>query len=268
MSAATLGLIAGAGALPALVMDARDRAGLLTYVMAIEGAAEPARFPRPPDVWVKLGEAIRSFDLLKAEGIRHLLMVGGVRRPKLTDLKPDLRVAGFLARVAMRAMGDDTLLRAVVAEIESEGFHIMGLKEVAPELMAPLGPIGRLDVPAELKAESDLGFRAARALGAADRGQAVVVADGKVVGEEDESGTDALIARAGTARAVLVKCRKPKQDERLDLPAIGPETIEACRRAGFAGVLVEAGETIVIDRAKVAAAADAAGLFVVGARSA
>jgi len=267
MSAATLGLIAGAGTLPALVMDARDRAGLLTYVMAIEGAAEPARFPRPPDVWVGLGEAIRSFDLLKAAGIRHLVMAGSVRRPKLVDLKPDLRVAGFLARVAMRALGDDTLLRAVVAEIESEGFHVMGLKEVAPELMAPLGPIGRLDVAETMKADVVLGFAAARALGVADRGQAVVVAGGRVVAEEDETGTDALIGRAaGNARAVLIKCRKPKQDERLDLPAIGPETVEACRRAGFAGVVVEAGETIVIDRAKVAAAADAAGLFVVGAR--
>lgn len=267
MSAATLGLIAGAGSLPALIMDARDRAGLLTYVMAIEGTADPARFPRPPDVWVGLGEAIRSFGLLKERGIRHLLMVGGVRRPKLTDFKPDLRAAAFLARVAMRALGDDSLLRAVVAEIESEGFRVVGLKEVAPELLAPAGPIGRMDTPVDLKSDVELGFQAARDLGVADRGQAVVVAGGKIVAREDETGTDALIGRAaGAGRAILVKCRKPSQDERFDLPAIGPETIAACRLAGFAGLVVEAGETVVIDRGQVAAAADAAGLFVVGAK--
>jgi DUF1009 family protein len=263
MAAQCLGIVAGSGALPGLVERAHRAAGGHTHVLAILGSAEPEFLDRPPEAWIGLAEPNRAFELFRAAGVTRLIFVGGIRRIALSTLKPDIRAAAFLARVAIWALGDDTLLRAVAREVEAEGFEIVGVKDVAPGLLAPLGPLGRLSLSPDRATDVTVGLAAARDHGRADRGQAVVVRGGAVVAVEDEHGTDALIARAGRD-GVLVKCRKPQQDVRFDLPAIGPATITACAKAGLIGIAIEAGETIVIDPAVVAAAADAAGIFIVG----
>ena len=264
MTSGLLGIVAGSGSLPGLVARGHRAAGGRCFVLALAGAADASALDVAPDAMIGVGEPMRGFDILRAAGVSDVILVGGVKRPSLGDIKMDPRAAAFLARVALRALGDDSLLRAVGHEIEREGFRLVGLKQAAPELMAPRGPIGKLDAPGPMRLHISIGLQAARDLGRDDRGQAVVVADGIVVDRESNSGTDALIARAAHAGAVLVKCRKPQQDERFDLPAIGPATVAACARAGFAGIAVERGETVIIDRAAVAAAADQAGLFVVG----
>lgn len=268
MAAGRLGIIAGAGALPALVVRGCRARNENPYVIALDGQADADAFDRPADAWVPLGQPLKAFDLLRRAAVRDLLLIGAVRRPSLASMIPDLRAAAFLARVAIRMLGDDTVLRAVATEIETEGFNLVGIKTVAPEVLAPLGVLGRVPFPPELATAAVTGLADARHLGAADRGQAVVVADGVIIDREDNSGTDALIARnaAEPGRRFLVKCRKPQQDDRFDLPAIGVATIDAARQAGFAGIVIEAGETIIIDHQATAAAADAAELFVVGIR--
>ncbi len=269
MTSRLVGLIAGSGALPGLLARAYREAGGRTFIVGLTGSADAAQFDQPPDDWSGLGEPTRIFSALRVAGVKDVIMAGGVRRPDLSTFRPDFRAAAFLARVAIRAMGDDTLMRALSREIEAEGFRIVGIKDVAPSLLAPLGPIGRYPLPPSLSPDAGLGFMAARDLGQADLGQAVVVAGGKIIDCESKDGTDALIARVERrnheAAAILVKCRKPQQDDRFDLPAIGPDTVAACRRARIAGIVVEHGETVVIDRKSVAAAADAAEMFVVGA---
>ncbi|MDX2221413.1 MAG: UDP-2,3-diacylglucosamine diphosphatase LpxI [Rhodospirillaceae bacterium] len=265
---ARLGLIAGAGALPGLIAAAARGQGRPCFVLGVEGFADPAQLGAGPDAWVDFNHAARGFALLRAAGVRDLVMAGRVRRPRLAEFRPDLRTAAFLARVAYHALGDDGLLRAVTAEIEREGFRVVGVGDVLAEALAPVGLIGGPAPGDPARADIALGFAAARALGRADVGQAVAVAGGRVLAREDAAGTDAMIAAVGAAeqgaRPILVKCKKPTQDRRVDLPAIGPDTVTNCAQAGFAGIAVEAGETIVIDRAAVARAADAAGLFVVG----
>ncbi len=269
MTSALVGLIAGSGALPGLLARACREAGDRTFVVGLTGSADAAQFDDPPDVWSSLGEPTLIFSALHETGVTDVIMAGGVRRPDLSTFRPDFRAAAFLTRVAIRAMGDDTLMRALAREIETEGFRIVGIKDVAPTLLAPLGPIGRYPLPSSLGLDAGLGLRAARDLGRADLGQAVVVADGKIIDRESKDGTDALIARVERrhheAPAILVKCRKPQQDDRFDLPAIGPDTVIACGRARIAGIVVEHGQTVVIDRGSVAVAADAAEMFVVGA---
>jgi DUF1009 family protein len=192
-----------------------------------------------------------------------------VRRPPIAELAPDLKGAAFLARIAGRALGDDGLLSAVVAEIEREGFRVVGADAIISDLLAPRGVLGRHQPDADAKGDIARGMDAARALGAADIGQAVVVQQGIVLGVEAAEGTDALIARCAALRlngpgGVLVKTKKPQQERRADLPTIGVTTVLNAKAAGLRGIAVEAGHTLVIGLKDVIAAADAAGLFVVG----
>jgi DUF1009 family protein len=201
------------------------------------------------------------------------VLVGPIQRPSLVTLRPDLRGAQLLARIGMRALGDDGLLKAVRDELESEGFRLIGAHEVLREAMAPEGALGTVAPDAMALTDVAFGMTVARQLGEFDIGQAVVVQQGMVLGVEAVEGTDALIARCAALKKdgpgpVLVKRAKPQQDRRLDLPTIGPDTVTRCAEAGFAGLAVEAGGSLVLDRAQIVARADAAGLFVLGVAAA
>jgi hypothetical protein len=163
------------------------------------------------------------------------------------------------------------LLSAVVAELEREGFRVVGPDQVLAAGLAPDGAFGRVLPDEQARADIAQGERIARALGALDIGQAVVVQQGLVLGVEAIEGTDALLRRcAGLRReglgGVLVKVEKPGQEPRADRPTIGPQTVALAAAAGLRGIAVEAGATIVVDHDEVVAAADRAGIFVVGIR--
>jgi DUF1009 family protein len=267
--AGRLGIIAGAGELPLRAVEACRAVGRPVFVLALEGAASPATVESVPHAWIRLGAAGQGLRLLKENGVEELVMIGGVRRPSLFALRPDWRTARFFARIGYRALGDDGLLRAVIRELESEGFRVVGADTVLGDALATEGPLGALRP--DVQAESDIGrgLEVARALGALDVGQAAVVQQGIVLGVEAAEGTDALLARCGPLRrdgpgGVLVKVAKPGQDRRADLPTIGPATVAAAAAAGLRGIAVEAGATLVADRTAVVAAADRVGLFVVG----
>jgi lipid-A-disaccharide synthase len=264
-----LGIVAGAGDLPRRIIEACRAAGRPVYVLALEGAADPSLVTDTPHGWVRLGAAGRARKLLRENGVREVVMAGGVSRPPLWSLRPDWLAARFLAKVAYDGVGDDGLLRAVIRELESYGFRVIGASDVLGEALAPEGPLGLLHPDDAARADIEIGLRAARDLGACDIGQAAVVQQGVVLGVEGRDGTDALIARCGGLRRpgagpILVKVAKPGQEKRADLPTIGPATIAAAKAAGFRGIAVEAGATLVIDRPLVAEAADAGGMFVAG----
>jgi DUF1009 family protein len=267
--AGRLGILAGAGELPLRVVGACRAIDRPVFVLAFEGAADPAVVAGVPHAWIRLGAAGEGIRILRENGVEELVMAGGVRRPSLWSLRPDLWTARFFARIGYRALGDDGLLRAVITALEEEGFRIVGVDSILGAALAPEGPFGRLLPDAEAETDIALGLKAARALGALDIGQAVVVQHGVVLGVEAIEGTDALLARCGELRregpgGVLVKMAKPGQERRADLPTIGRGTVAAAARAGLRGIAVEAGATLVVDRTAVAAAADEAGLFVVG----
>jgi DUF1009 family protein len=187
----------------------------------------------------------------------------------LSELAPDLRTARFFARVGLKALGDDGLLRSVVAELESEGFRVVGVDQVLAGCLAVEGLYGRLSPDPQARSDIERGVAVAHALGAVDVGQAVVVQQGIVLGVEAIEGTDRLLERCGgLARdgvgGVLVKLKKPGQDRRIDLPAIGTNTLTAAAAAGLRGIAVEAGGALVLGRDAVTAEAERLGLFVVG----
>lgn len=267
--AAKLGIVAGSGELPRRLVAACRAQGRPFFVLALAEAADRDAFADVPHGTIRLGAAAEGFRLLRANDVEELVLAGAVRRPRLGAMWPDWRMARFLAKVGYRALGDNGLLSAVIKELEVEGFRVVGADSILSGDLATLGPLGAQRPDAPAWSDIATGIAAARALGARDLGQAVVVRHGIVLGVEAVEGTDALIASCGTARGdeaggVLVKMSKPGQERRADLPTIGPGTVAAAAQAGLTGIAIEAGATLVLDCDAVIAAADRAGIFVVG----
>ena len=265
-----LGILAGGGPLPGQVARAAVAAGRDVFVVGFEDFAEPAVIGAYPHAYARVGAAGRILGLLREAGCGELVLVGPVRRPSLLDLRPDREGARILARIGRAAFsGDDGLLAALVRVFGEEGFRVIGAHEVLTEALGPAGQLGAVAADAAAMADVARGVAVVRALGGVDVGQACVVQQGIVLAVEAIEGTDAMLARAGAlARpgpgGVLVKMAKPGQDRRADLPTIGPRTPGGAAAAGLRGVAFEAGGTLVIDRAGCVAAADAAGVFLVG----
>ena len=270
-----LGLIAGGGGLPLALAEHCRNSGRPYFVIRLRGFAEPAMDAFPGDV-AGIAEIGRIVKLARDAGCEALCFAGLVRRPDFAALKPDLRGLTWLPGAVLAARkGDEALLRFLMGEFEKEGFAIEGAHEVMGELALPAGPLGRLAPDSEHSVDIAKAIQVARAIGALDVGQAAIVCDGLVLAVEAQEGTDALLRRVaelpadlrgapGRRKGVLAKVAKPIQEERVDLPTIGLATIEGADRAGLAGVVGIAGRMLVVERAAVAAAADAAGLFVAG----
>lgn len=266
-----LGIVVGGGVLPARLIAACRTAGRPFFVIALEGQADPALPPDTPHAWVRLGAAGEAVARLHAEKCQDLVFVGTVRRPSLADLRPDGWAAWFLARTGTAALGDDSLLSALVRTLEhDEGFRVVAVESVLPDLLARKGAYGRQAPGAEDRDDIATAVAAALDLGARDIGQAAVARNGTVVALEHADGTDAMLARLAEGappsppRGVLAKVRKPGQESRVDLPTVGAETVRAAARAGLRGIVIEAGGALIADAAQLAAAADDAGIFVAG----
>jgi DUF1009 family protein len=271
-----IGLIAAGGVMPFAVADSLIARGVNPVLFALKGACDPVAVQRFRHHWISLGQLGRAVRLFRAENCRDLVFIGTLVRPALSEIRLDwgtLRVIGRLW-AAFRG-GDDHLLSGIGRILEQDGFRMVGLKDVAPDLLMPRGCL-TLKAPDE-NAAADIarGRDVLRALSPFDIGQAAVVIDSHVVGVEDIEGTDGLLARvarlrkegrirAKRGRGVLVKAPKSGQDLRFDLPTIGPRTIEAAGAAGLAGIAVIAGETTVVEAQIMIEAADVAGLFVIG----
>ena len=266
-----LGIIAGGGGFPGLVIAACRAEGRPFHVLALTGHADPLVVGDAPVDWIRLGEAGSGFARLHAAGVEEVVMIGPVRRPSLMELAPDLRTAGFFAKVGLKALGDDGLLRAVVHELESEGFRVVALDEVLADCLAPAGVYGRIAPDSQAEADIRRGLEVAAGLGALDVGQAVVVQQGIVLGVEAAEGTDRLIRRCAELKregpgGVLVKVKKPNQDRRVDLPTIGMTTLCEAAATGLRGIAIEAAGALVLGRDAVIEEADRLGLFVTGVK--
>jgi DUF1009 family protein len=265
-----LGIIAGGGVLPGQVAAAARAAGREVFIVGLEGFADPAILASWPHEFRRLGAASGIIAALRENGCQDLVMIGPVRRPSLLDLRPDAEGAKLLARVGRAAFaGDDGLLAAVIRVLTEEGFRVMGAHEIMREVVAPAGVLTQAHPDAQAMADINRGVQVARLLGSADVGQGCVVQQGLVLAVEAIEGTDAMMRRAGLLRrdgigGVLVKLTKPGQDKRADLPTIGPETIRNAVAAGLRGVAFEAKATILAEREGCLAAADEAGLFLLG----
>lgn len=270
-----LAILCGGGDFPVAVARAAAAQGRDPFLVGVVGAAD-ARIEAFAHLWVHVGEVGRLFAALKARGVTQIAIVGAMTRPEFADLRLDW---GALRRLAGLAAlfrgGDNQLLVGISKFFEAEGVAVVGVHEVAPGLVAAPGLLGARRPSAQAASDARRGGALLDALSPFDAGQAVVVANGRVLAIEAAEGTDAMLARVAELRArrrlrlrgrvgVLVKAPKRGQDLRLDMPAVGPGTIAAARAAELEGVALAAGRVLIADRDGFGRAADAAGLFVLG----
>jgi len=265
-----LGILAGGGELPEIIIQACRNQGREVFVVAFEDQAPSDAFRDVPHARVRLGAAGRALKHLHQAEVKDLVLAGSIQRPGLGALRPDLRAAKFFATTGAAMFGDNGLLAALIHMLEvEEGFRVVGVEDLVPELLAPEGIYGSVKPTATDWADINLGMEAAKKLGAEDVGQAAIACHGAVTALEDAKGTDALLSRStaegqSQRAGVLVKVAKPNQERRADLPTIGSETVQMALKAGLAGIAVEAGSALIIDREEAIRAADAADLFIAG----
>jgi UDP-2,3-diacylglucosamine hydrolase len=271
-----VGLIAGGGVMPFAVADSLTARGIDPVLFALKGTCDPVAVERFRHHWISVGQFGRAEKLFRTENCRDLVFIGSLVRPALSEIRLDWGTLRVIGRVwsAFRG-GDDHLLSGIGRILEQDGFRMVGIRDVAPDLLMPEGCLTRAEPDENAAADIARGREVLCALSPFDVGQAAVVIDGHVVGVEDIEGTDGLLARvarlrmegrirARAARGVLVKAPKSGQDLRFDLPTIGPKTVEGAAEARLAGVASVAGNTIVVEPQTMIEAADAAGLFVTG----
>lgn len=265
-----LGIIAGGGVIPQMLINYCRENQRPYFVLAIEGNADRALFNNDiPHQWIRIGQAGTGFKRFCEEGVEDVIMIGTIRRPTLADLMPDLRTTAFFAKIGLKALGDDGILRALVKEIEAEKMKVIGIHEVMPQLLVQEGCLTKVKPDKQALSDIARGTEVALCLGELDVGQSVVVQQGLVLGMEGIEGTDELIKRSGNYRrkgdgGVLVKLRKPNQDMRIDLPTIGVKTIENAHESGLCGVAVHAGNTLIVDEKEVIKLANKYKMFVIG----
>jgi DUF1009 family protein len=269
-SGGTLGIIAGGGDFPLSLADAARLAGRPVFIVAIKEFAEPARMAGYPHEVIRVGAGGRIVAALKNAGVKQVVFSGSARRMSILSMLPDAWMAGAIARVGKSVLlgGDDTLLRAATRVLEDEGFQVIPPRTIRGDLMPLPGQLAGPAPNAEQKADIARGIEVLRALAPADVGQAAVIQQGLVLGIEAVEGTDALLARSAQLRregpgGVLVKISKPQQDDRLDMPTVGPQTVRGAVAAGLVGIAIEATRTVLADREETLRLAEEAGLFVV-----
>lgn len=260
-----LGIVAGGGILPRALYERCKDLGVQTHIVGLKHYCDDSDLP---NIIIPIGSAGKIFKAFHAQAITDLVLIGKLGRPKLRDLKPDIKTLSFFAKLGRKAfngeLGDDGLLKALRDLLEHDGFALHGVHKFLPELLAGEGVHTNAKPTQDQLRDIELGIQASQELGREDKGQSVIVYNGNVIGREDEQGTDALMRAA--SQGVLVKTCKPQQDRDLDMPTIGPNTIKIAAHQGLSGIAIQAGETIIAEREQVIALANEMGLFLIGVK--
>lgn len=264
-----LGVIAGGGDVPERLLHSCDKGGIEPFIIAFEGQTKPDILQGRKYMLTRMGAAGSIIRTLKSHDIHDLVFIGGIRRPTLKEMRPDFRTLQFFARLSAKALGDDGLLKAMKKELEREGFRIHGIQRFVHDLLAREGALGKCKPRKSDMQGIKRGLDVLMAIGSLDIGQGIVVQEDLVLGVEAAEGTSELIRRCGALKRegsgpVLIKISKPGQDQDLDLPTIGPDTVTEAGECGYAGIVVEAGRTLVIDPDRIAELADRFHMFVIG----
>ena len=262
-------MIAGGGMMPVEIIKHCNGSGKEIFVVGIEPYAKEEELKDAPHILAKIAEIGKILKAMTKNSVHDIVLAGGIKRPSFKELIPDWEGAKFMARLAIKKMSDDDMLRAVIGEIEQYGFKVIGIEEVVPEMMFSEGIYGKVKPSADDMDDIQRGITVAKALGAVDVGQSAVVQEGMVLAVEAIEGTDMMLSRAAAVKKtgkapVIVKVLKPGQDTRVDIPTIGLQTIEQLKKYGIKGIAVEAGGILLIEREAVVKMADEAGIFIIG----
>ena len=266
-----IGLIAGNGRFPFLALQGARSLGHDVTVVAVKEEAFPelegaARAAGADLHWVSLGHLGKCIKILKEGGVRQAIMAGQVKHAKIfSGIIPDLTLLSVLTK--LRARNTDALISAVADVLRGEGIELLDSTAFLQPLLARAGVLGRRAPSAEELEDFAFGYRMADAVAALDIGQTIVVKDKAVVAVEAMEGTDAVVRRAGEIAGGgtrVVKVAKPNQDMRFDVPVVGVATIDVMKAAGATAITIDAERTLLVDGDRFIAAADAAGIAVIG----
>jgi DUF1009 family protein len=266
-----VGLIAGNGRFPFLVLEAARALGHAVTVLAIDEEASPelavaaAREPKADLHWVSLGHLSRAIEILRSAGVSQAVMAGQVKHVKIfSGILPDRLLLSVLLR--LRSKNTDALIAAVADVMREHGVELLDSTAFLAPLVAKAGTLSARPLTADEQQSIDFGYGMADRIAALDIGQTIVVKSAAVVAVEAMEGTDAVIARAGQLAGpgtCVVKVAKPNQDMRFDVPVVGVATIGAMQAAGATALSIDAGRALLVDGDAVIRAADAAGIAVV-----
>ncbi len=268
--ATTVGLVAGTGRFPLEVARGARRRGHRVAAVALHRFSDPVLEAEVDALtWLYLGELNRIFEFFRDAGVEEVVMAGKVSKTFLwkdpSAVRPDERALALITDLADRR--DDSILGSVAQAFEEEGFTLRGQVDLAPELCAPVGPIGSISLTEEQRRDVAFGWPIAKVIGDLDIGQTVVVRGRAVLALEAIEGTDAAIRRGcalGEKGACVVKVAKPGQDPRFDVPTVGTDTLATLVECDAGVLAVEAGSTVILDREELARVADEHGIAVVG----
>ncbi len=265
-----IGLIAGNGSFPLAFARAAKQKGLEVIAVAHEGETLPELAQWVDSIsWIKVGQLGKLIKVFKDHDVHDVLMAGGIKKTHLfSGALPDLRGMAFLARMIHKK--DDSMLRAVATELESEGITVRESTLYLDNLLATPGVLTKRKPSKDEKLDIEFGWQMAKEIGKLDIGQTVVVKDQAVLAVEAIEGTDEAIKRGGLLcgnGAVVIKVCKPHQDLRFDLPAIGPQTIASMAQVKAVCLAIEAGKTIILDRETLLQAADRAGISIIAVQN-
>lgn len=268
-SISKLGILAGGGEIPRSVIAECQDKGIEVFVIAFEGQTEPETVEGQLHIWTRLGAAGKILGTLEKHGVQDLVMIGRIQRPSFSEIRPDIKGAKILAKLGISSLGDDQLLRSLRKVLESEGFHIHGAHVFAESLLGANGQQGKTKPRKGDWNDIRRGAEILSHMGAMDVGQSIIVQQGVVLGVEAAEGTDALIQRCADYKrkgrgGVLVKMAKPGQDHDMDLPTIGPQTIENAASSGLVGIVYQAGATLLLNKEELARLADQHHIFICG----
>lgn len=270
LHASPLGIIAGSGSLPRQLIVRCAEEGRAVFVVAVEGETEETTIENIPHIWARLGAVGHAIESMRQANVTDVVFAGKIGRPHISSLKPDALGAKLMAKLGLSLLGGDAaIFKTIVKFFEVEGFRIVGISDIMQGMVAPRGAIGKHMPGRQAMEDITKGIPIAHKIGELDIGQAIIIKHGLVLGVEAAEGTDALVERCGalterTEGGVLIKACKPIQERRVDLPTIGKHTVELVHQAGFSGIAIEAGHSLLADRAETIRTADTLGVFLFG----
>jgi len=267
-----IGVIAGGGNAPKVIIDSLRSQKIKYFVIAINGNADPSNLQGSDHEFVEIGEFKKVLNILKKHSISHVSFIGSIKRPSLSSIKLDSESALFMTKFGLGKFtgGDNNLLTSILSFFEKKGYKILGPENLSPELITPKGVLGKIKPSGKDKLDIEIGVHSLNTLGQLDIGQSIIVENSYVLGVEAAEGTNNLIKRCKDLKrekkqsGVLVKLKKHKQDPRIDLPSIGINTVKEIKRSGLNGIAIGSNNSFIIDIKNVIKEADKNNIFLVG----
>jgi DUF1009 family protein len=265
-----IGILAGKGLLPSLIYQGCVKKGLECSIIGLSGQFSSDLFANIPHKVLPMHSISKIINEFKANGVTHIALAGKVKRANLGKLLFDKKGSQLFSLILKRGLQDNNILTSVILFLENEGFKIIPSDELAANITASTGSLGRVSPDASAIRDIKNGAHILKSIASYDIGQALIIQSGLILGVEAAEGTDALIKRCaalqqeGQPPAILVKIVKPKQDKRIDLPCVGVDTIKNLAQANMRGIAVQSGNCILLDSDAIQKTADASGIFVYG----